>query len=156
VISEAASLSAFSVILILCYRYSAPFKNHIDEWVQNLSNSLEISNNWLLVQNLWIYLEAVFTSADVVKQLAVEVKRFQNVDKSWQRVMQRVHSTPNVIDCCVGDDFLAQMLPHLLEQLEVCQKSLTGYIPTNSSASVYTFTYIFHTSIFITSIVAVI
>ena len=105
--------------------------------MQNLSNSLEITNNWLVVQNLWIYLEAIFSSGEVVRQLPVEAKRFSNVDKSWQRVMQHAHNTLNVIQCCVGDDFVAQMLPHLLEQLEVCQKSLAGYSETTNYINVY-------------------
>ncbi|XP_058453053.1 dynein axonemal heavy chain 8 [Malaya genurostris] len=109
-------------------RFNAHFKKEIMVWLHKLVNTGEILEKWLQVQNLWIYLEAVFVGGDISKQLPQDAKRFAGIDKTWVRIMFRARDNPNAVECCTGEDTMQYTLTALLAQLESCQKSLTGYL----------------------------
>lgn len=107
-------------------RYNTAFKKDIINWLSKLVTMNEVLDKWLTVQNLWLYLEAVFIGGDIAKQLPLEAKRFANIDKNFVKIMMRARETENAIECCTGDDTILTVLNFLLEQLEICQKSLAG------------------------------
>ena len=119
---------------MLASRFVVPFKDFAMEWVDKLSSVSEILEQWTSVQAMWQYLEAVFTSSDIAKQLPQELKRFQGIDKNWVKIMSKGNETPNVINYIYGNDVLKQLLPHMIEQLELCQKALSGYLDQKRAA----------------------
>eukprot|EP00698_Gefionella_okellyi_P008566 TRINITY_DN2129_c0_g2_i1.p1 TRINITY_DN2129_c0_g2~~TRINITY_DN2129_c0_g2_i1.p1 ORF type:complete len:4490 (+),score=1324.74 TRINITY_DN2129_c0_g2_i1:457-13926(+) len=109
-------------------RYNAPFRTELQKWVMMLTTIQERCELWLQVQALWVYLEAVFSGGDIAAQLPLEAKRFQNIDKIWERIMVTARESKNVINFVIKEDLLKTNLPPLQESLEVCQKSLAGYL----------------------------
>eukprot|EP00965_Chrysotila_dentata_P070236 2319964-Pleurochrysis_carterae.AAC.1 len=109
-------------------RHISAFREEVQAWVRKLSTVVEVLELWAQVQAMWMHLEAVFSSADAAKQLPHESKRFAAIDRSWRKNMEKALETRNVFQFCLGNDRLQDLLPHLLEQLEVCQKALSGYL----------------------------
>ncbi|XP_055685262.1 dynein axonemal heavy chain 8-like [Lutzomyia longipalpis] len=108
-------------------RYNVVFMNRTLHWVDLLSKTSTNLDMWLQVQNLWLYLEAVFVSRDISRQLPLEAKRFANVDMNFSRIVLRAFSIDKLIECCTHHD-LQTSFPIIMEELEKCLKSLSSYL----------------------------
>merc|ERR1719453_808771 len=95
-------------------RHSIPFKEELGTMLTTLSDSADTIERWFKVQQMWTSLESVFTGGDIAKQMPMEAKKFQQIDKDWLKIMQKSSETRNVVPSC-QNDMLKQLLPVLGE-----------------------------------------
>jgi len=112
---------------MLTMRHVTPFKNEAQSMLITTSDTSETLERWIKVQTLWCSLESVFSGGDIAKQLPMEAKKFQKIDKDFDKVMRKAFETRNVIQAC-QNDILKQHLIVFYNELEKCQKSLEGYL----------------------------
>ena len=63
-----------------------------------------------------------------VKQLPLEAEGFNNIDKTFMKAVAGAVDEANVVAVCCGSETMLNTLPHLTEQLELCQKGLTAFL----------------------------
>ncbi|XP_055711493.1 dynein axonemal heavy chain 8-like [Phlebotomus papatasi] len=108
-------------------RYNEVFMKRTRLWIEKLTKTSSNLDMWLQVQNLWLYLEAVFMSGDISRQLPVEAKLFSNVDLNFSRIVYRALGIDKVVECCTHPDLQA-VFPIIMIDLEHCLKSLSSYL----------------------------
>ena len=120
--------SQISLGTMLNSKYVSPLREEVTNWVSVLGIVSDVVEQWVAVQNLWMYMEAVFADEIIAKELPQETERFSMIDRNWRKIMHKANEVPNVIQCCYGNDALKHLLQHLSDQLELCQKSLVEYL----------------------------
>lgn len=51
---------------------------------------------WLNCQRSWLYLEPIFSSEDITRQLPVESKRYQTMERIWRKIMKNAYENREV------------------------------------------------------------
>ncbi|XP_070190368.1 uncharacterized protein [Littorina saxatilis] len=121
--------------VMLTSKYIGPLRDEAASWAEKLKEVAEVLELWLEVQDHWQYLEAVFSNSVAVRELPQEAKRFARIDKGWTKMMKRAFDTRNVLQCCYGGEVpKAVVLRHIHEELEICFKSLVGYLDNKRRA----------------------
>ena len=74
-----------------------------------------------------MYLEPVFSSEDIIKQMPVEGAKFREVNTSWHNLMLKINEDPSAKTVMEISD-LGQILKVANEKLERVQKGLNDYL----------------------------
>lgn len=76
---------------------------------------------------MWMYLEPIFSSEDISRQLPTEAKKYSAMERNWRRVMKQAYDDPVIIQFC-PDRTLLESLKEMQNLLEIVQKGLSDYL----------------------------
>ncbi|KAL6436551.1 hypothetical protein ACFW04_004787 [Cataglyphis niger] len=109
--------------------FKAAFETRIDEWEAKLRLIQEVITQWTEVQKQWMYLEPIFSSEDINRQLPVETRKFNTMQRIWKRIMKNAYDYPYIITTC-ADKILLESLKECMLMLEAVEKGLSDYLET--------------------------
>ena len=113
--------------------FKAPFAERIDAWSETLNTVSDVLDEWIKVQRAWLYLQPIFDSDDIQKQLPTETKRFGTVDKNWRHTLVDAKSRPQAIRFCANEKLL-ERFQESNKFLDMVQKGLSDYLETKRAA----------------------
>jgi len=109
--------------------FKGPFEQDIDDWNARLMRVSETLEEWLKCQKSWMYLQPIFDSDDIMRQLPTEGKRFKHVDATWRQEMINTRENPQIIDICATEGLLEKWRECNVT-LDMVQKGLEDYLET--------------------------
>ncbi|XP_037073992.1 LOW QUALITY PROTEIN: dynein heavy chain 3, axonemal-like, partial [Pollicipes pollicipes] len=107
--------------------YVKPFEAEMRAWEEKLVRMQDILDAWLKVQATWLYLEPIFGSEDIVKQMPAEGKKFVRVDRIWRDVMGKAVVDAHAL-AATDQDQMLERLNDANRLLEEIQKGLNDYL----------------------------
>ncbi|XP_029041052.2 dynein axonemal heavy chain 3-like isoform X1 [Osmia bicornis bicornis] len=103
------------------------FESEMQTWENKLLMMQDIIDQWLVCQSTWMYLEPIFSSEDIMRQMPTEAKNFRRLDKIWRGIMSYAVANKRVLDA-TGMKNMLQELTLCNALLEEIQKGLNDYL----------------------------
>jgi dynein heavy chain len=97
-------------------------------WKNGLIRLQDILTELENLQKTWQYLQPIFKSKDISKQLPAASNRFNQINSQFESLMSAIYNNPNVLDVCLGQPKLLDQLKYANETLELIHKSLNDYL----------------------------
>nr|XP_055037339.1 dynein axonemal heavy chain 3 isoform X1 [Misgurnus anguillicaudatus]XP_055037340.1 dynein axonemal heavy chain 3 isoform X1 [Misgurnus anguillicaudatus] len=104
-----------------------PIEADTKVWEEKLQNMQDILDAMLQCQAMWMYLESIFSSEDIIAQMPENGRKFSIVDSYWRTIVAEMLKDPRVLVATEQPN----MLPRLQESnifLEEIQQGLNSYL----------------------------
>ncbi|KAG5509441.1 hypothetical protein JKF63_06751 [Porcisia hertigi] len=119
----------------LASKYITPVQTEMKEWESKLSLIHSVLEEWVSVQKTWMYLEFIFTSDDIKRQLPDESLLFSSADRFFSSLMKRCAEDPHMAPLCLeGNGDSLKKLQKCTYQLDCIQKKIDEYLETKRVA----------------------
>ncbi|KAF7401616.1 hypothetical protein HZH68_007436 [Vespula germanica] len=111
-------------------RFVEPFATEVDYWERTLSTVGEVLEMVLSVQRSYFYMDNIFSSEDIRKQLPKETNDFDKLTLSWVQITSRMADHRLALPATHVPPGLLEVLNKLNENLEALQRALEQYLET--------------------------
>ncbi|CUE71257.1 dynein heavy chain, putative [Bodo saltans] len=113
----------------LASRFVTGVRPQIEDWERKLHLLTLVLDEWIVVQNSWMYLAYIFAGEDMKRQLPTETAMFKHVNNSVKELVNRAHNFKNCI-VVATDAPILETLKGARTSLDVIQKKLEEYLET--------------------------
>jgi dynein heavy chain len=114
--------------------FKGPFEERITSFDKQLGLMSEILEEWGNAQRQWMYLQPIFESPDINKQLPAESQRFKNVNKTYRAVLLGAFKNPHVLSYTGNAYDLLQKFQEGNKVMDNVQKQLSQYLDQKRKA----------------------
>nr|XP_012223058.1 PREDICTED: dynein heavy chain 2, axonemal-like [Linepithema humile] len=111
-------------------RFVEPFAQQVDYWERTLSTIGEVLEMVLVVQRKYIYMDNIFTSEDIRKQLPKETDDYDKITIMLAELTSRMASHGLALSATHDPPGLLEILNKLDDKLEALQQALEQYLET--------------------------
>jgi len=110
--------------------FIGPIQNECKDWEYKLKYAQGFLDELIACQKVWMYLEPIFGSEDIVRQLPNEARRFHSVDQLWRKTMSECSNEANFMANADPEKGLEAKFKSANAKLEEITKGLNDYLET--------------------------
>lgn len=107
--------------------FARDLEDDVKRWESKLLNRQETLDEWVKCQVSYVYLEPIFSSEDIKRELPHESNQFQIVDKMWHTTMETTNKTKNFVQI-ISIENLKENFQNCNNTLENVHKKLKEHL----------------------------